>query len=84
MYVAGGWWIDLCATGGRCSQLPRHIVRIHPLSSDVGSGGWTVNGLSAGVATVRFRVFLSRNSTCTLRPVMRTRFIVHGPGFFSW
>ena len=33
---------------------------------------------------MRFRVFLPRSSTSTLRPVMRTRVIDHGPVYFSW
>ena len=38
VYAAGEWGVDLCATGGCCSRLPRRIVRIRPLSNDVGLG----------------------------------------------
>ena len=36
VYAAGEWGVGLCATGGRCSRLPRRMVRICRLSYDVG------------------------------------------------
>ena len=46
--------------------------------------GWTVNGFSAEVATVRVRAPLPCISTSTLGAFCRIRFTEHGPVYFSW